>query len=156
MTLPLQLAFATIMVTLTIGLHLAGLTVLLRLLRGHRSRRPDGNVHLHDSIGILIAAFALFVLHAIEIWGYAVLYFTAGALRTFEEALYFSTSTYATIGYGDVVLAPGWRVLGAIEGANGIILLGWSTAFFVAVVTRIRLLELEIDAEPAAPMREIP
>lgn len=147
MTLPAQLALATIMAAFTIGVHLGGLVVLLRLLRRHRSRRW-GNGHLHDSIGILAAAFGLFVLHAIEIWAYAALYAVAGALRTFEEALYFSTSTYATIGYGDVVLGPGWRVLGAIEGANGVILLGWSTAFFVAVVSRIRLLEIEIEAQP--------
>ena len=51
-----------------------------------------------------------------------------------EQALYFSTSTYVTIGYGDVVLAPGHRVLGAIEGASGIILIGWSTAFFFSIV----------------------
>jgi len=148
MTLPAQLTLATMMAALTIGLHLAGLTLLLRLLRRHRSRRPHDKVHLHDGIGILAAAFGLFVLHAIEIWAYAALYSTTGALRTFEEALYFSTSTYATIGYGDVVLAPGWRVLGAIEGANGVILLGWSTAFFFAVVSRIRLLEIEIEARP--------
>jgi voltage-gated potassium channel len=148
MTLPAQLALATIMAASTIGVHLAGLTLLLRLLRRHRSRGPGRSVHLHDSIGILAAAFGLFVLHAIEIWAYAALYAVAGALGTFDEALYFSTSTYATIGYGDVVLAPGWRVLGAIEGANGVILLGWSTAFFVAVVSRIRLLEIEIEAQP--------
>lgn len=50
------------------------------------------------------------------------------------------------MGYGDVVLKPGWRVLGAIESANGIILLGWSTAFFVAIVSRIRWLESEIES----------
>lgn len=148
MTLPAQLALASIMTAFTIGVHLAGLTLLLRLLRRHRSLRPNGNIHLHESIGILAAAFGLFVLHAIEIWAYAALYLIAGALRTFEEALYFSTSTYATVGYGDIVLAPGWRVLGAIEGANGVILLGWSTAFFFAVVSRIRLLEIEIEARP--------
>lgn len=148
MTLAAQLALATFMTALTIAVHLAGLTLLLRLLRRHRSRRPHENVHFHDSVGILASAFGLFVLHAIEIWAYAALYAVAGALRSFEEALYFSTSTYSTVGYGDVVLAPGWRVLGAIEGANGVILLGWSTAFFFAVVSRIRLLEIEIEARP--------
>jgi hypothetical protein len=70
-----------------------------------------------------------------------MLYRVVGATRTFEDALYFSTSTYATIGYGDLTLSKSWRVLGAIEGANGVILLGWSTAFFVSIVSRIRALE---------------
>ncbi|UZK70432.1 potassium channel family protein [Sphingomonas sp. S1-29] len=145
MTLPAQLVLASLMVTFTIGVHLGGLAALLGLLRRHHAGRPVAYVLLHDSVGILAAAFGLFALHAIEIWAYAALYAAAGALGSFEEALYFSTSTYTTIGYGDVVLPPGWRVFGAIEGANGIILLGWSTAFFFAVVSRIRLLELELE-----------
>jgi hypothetical protein len=52
-------------------------------------------------------------------------------------AVYFSTITYATIGFSDAELAPPWRLVAAIEGINGILLLGWSTAFFVAVVARL-------------------
>ncbi len=44
------------------------------------------------------------------------------------------------------MLTPAWRVVGAIESANGIILLGWSTAFFIAIVGRIRWLEAEMQA----------
>ena len=86
-------------------------------------------------------SFGLFILHGVEIWSYAALYDAVSATRSFEEALYFSTATYATIGYGDLTLSRTWRVLGAIEGANGVILLGWSTAFFVSIVARIRALE---------------
>lgn len=143
MTLLLQLAIATAVVIGMVSVHLLGLAMLLRLLRRHRTNAPARGALIHDLAGIAGAAFGLFVLHALEIWGYAALYLGIGALRTFEEALYFSTTTYATIGYGDIVLAADCRVLGAIEGINGVILLGWSTAFFVAVVGRIRLLELE-------------
>jgi hypothetical protein len=143
MSLAGELALATATVTFTVILHLGGLTLLLALMRRHRSFRPERYAVLHDGFGVVAAAFGLFVLHAVEIWVYAALYALAGALGSFEEALYFSTSTYATIGYGDVVLPAGWRLLGAIEGANGVILLGWSTAFFVAVVGRIRTLESE-------------
>lgn len=143
MTLFGQLLVASAIVTATIGVHLAGLAVLLRLLRRHRARAPARRELIHDIAGIVGAAFGLFILHGLEIWSYAALYLNAGVLPQFEEALYFSTSTYATIGYGDIVLPAGWRLIGAIEGINGVILLGWSTAFFVAVVGRIRLLETE-------------
>lgn len=143
MSLFAQLALSTLITGSTISLHLVGLAVLMRLIRGHRRRAPMPGAVLHDILGIAGAAFGLFVLHAAEIWLYAALYVLSGALGGFEEALYFSTSTYTTIGYGDVVLPKGWRVLGAIEGATGLILLGWSTAFFVSVVGRIRMLELD-------------
>ena len=63
------------------------------------------------------------------------------ALGDFEAALYFSTASFTTLGYGDVVLDHRWRLLGAIEGANGLLLFGWSTAFLISVTGRMRALE---------------
>lgn len=141
----MQLLIATLMVAGTVLIHLAGLSVLVALM----DRRPTGGVRravvVRQGIAIMVAAFGLFALHTAEIWAYAYLYLHLGALADFEEALYFSTSTYVTIGYGDVVLPIRWRILGAIEGANGIMLLGWSTAFFVSIIDRIRLIEREIE-----------
>jgi hypothetical protein len=145
MVLLIELLRATLVTSATVVLHLVGLGLLSRLIRTHRDRGSARRTLLHDSFGVAGAATGLFVLHAAEIWLYAGIYAVSGALGSFEEALYFSTSTYTTIGYGDVVLPPGWRVFGAIEGANGIILLGWSTAFFVSVVGRIRMVELEAE-----------
>jgi voltage-gated potassium channel len=137
----LQLVLATVSVIATVLVHLAGLAGLLVLLRMHRRRFTSGR-GLFDQAAILVgAAFGLFALHAAEIWGYAVLYRLLGAFTTFEQSLYFSTATYSTVGYGDLVLPMDWRILGAVEGVNGLILLGWSTAFFVSVVNRIRILE---------------
>jgi hypothetical protein len=79
----------------------------------------------------------LFVLHAVEIWLYAVLYLELGAIDTLRHAVYFSTQTYAAIGFGDDLLNPDWHLLAAIEGINGVILLGWSTAFFVTTMRRV-------------------
>lgn len=146
MTVVIQLALATAMVLATILLHLVGLAALLLPIR--RRAGDDQPRALHREVaGILAAAIGLFALHGAEIWAYAALYDLIGAAPDFETALYFSTSTYTTIGYGDVVLPEKWRLVGAIEGANGIILLGWSTAFFVAMVGRIRLAETLLKSE---------
>jgi len=50
-------------------------------------------------------------------------------LADFESALYFATTSFTTLGYGDVVLDRHWRLFGAIEGANGLLLFGSSPAF---------------------------
>jgi voltage-gated potassium channel Kch len=53
------------------------------------------------------------------------------------SALYFSAVTYTTTGYGDLVLPAEWRLLGGVEALTGILMCGWSTGFFVAVVGKL-------------------
>ena len=147
MTLAHQLALATLVVGITVVVHLAGLALLLAILRRYRRASRRYLVILLNGGAILVAAFGLFALHSAEIWIWAGIYQLLGAFTDFEHALYFSTSTYVTIGYGDVVLPPGLRILGAIEGASGIILIGWSTAFFFSIVDRMKLLERSFDTD---------
>jgi hypothetical protein len=88
--------------------------------------------------GLLLALFlSIVLLHLIQVGLWAVVFWRANELPTLETAVYFSLVTYTTIGYGDVVLGTGWRVLAGIEGLTGIILIGWSTAFVFAVVNRM-------------------
>lgn len=92
-------------------------------------------------ISLLIgAAIGQFAIHTVEIWSFAALYLLLKAAPDFEQGLHFSTVTYASIGYGDVLMAKPWRILGAIEGATGVIMLGWSTAFLVSLLAQSRLL----------------
>src|SRR5262245_13296372 len=88
--------------------------------------------------GLLLRLFLWIVLlHLIQIGLWACVRRPACELPDMEIADYFSLVTYTTIGVGDVVLGPGWRVLAGIEGLAGIMLIGWSTAFELAVVNRI-------------------
>jgi hypothetical protein len=132
-----QLILATIMAVVTVMVHLVGLAILVRLLRSHhRLMRPLRIMPLTLLLG---ASLGIFAIHTIEIWLYAALYLQLGATTAFEQSLYFSTVTYASIGYGDVLLPHEWRILGAIEGATGVIMLGWSTAFLVSLLARLNM-----------------
>lgn len=139
-------------INLAIGMGMAGATVLvhfwgLLLLtwvmnrQGHRLR-PHAN-HLHGALAILVVVLGVLALHGIEIFLYAALYLALGEMKHLEEALYFSTAAFATVGFGDVVMSPRWRLISVIEGANGWILFAWSTAFLIGVTNRMRLLEHE-------------
>jgi voltage-gated potassium channel Kch len=57
-----------------------------------------------------------------------------GAISEVETALYFSTVTFTTLGYGDVVLDQRWRLVAAFKAVNGIIIFGLTTAAVIAVV----------------------
>ena len=137
----LQLVISTAMVILTVATHGLGLALLARGVSGERHAEEVHHLpplSLRGAVFTLITVLSLFLLHGIEIWSYASLYMVIDAFEHFEEALYFSTLSYAAIGYGDSFLQPQWRLLGAIEGINGVILLGWSTAFFVNLLMRMR------------------
>lgn len=135
-----QLAVSTVMVVVTAAMHGVGLALLAKVLR--TEERSEMSLHipsfsLRTLFFSLLIVLALFVLHGLEIWLYAALYRFLGAVSDLETAVYFSTISYAAIGYGDSHIAKQWRLLGAIEGINGVVMLGWSTAFFVTMIARI-------------------
>ena len=134
-------ALATFMVGLTVSVHFTGLLGLMWLLRtrGHRFRAHESKIGQGGAI--LFVVLGLVAIHTVEIWAYGVAFLAVGALPNFETALYFSTTSFTTLGYGDVVLDRHWRLFGAIEGANGLLLFGWSTAFLLSVTSRMRILE---------------
>lgn len=134
-----ELAVSTVMVLVTVILHGAGLLMLGRLL-DLRDRSKDhariSPVSIDGAVVAVLATVGLLILHGVEIWLYAALYRGIGAIETLRDAVYFSTVTYASIGFSDTMVAPEWKLLGAIEGINGALLLGWSIAFFVTLMTR--------------------
>ena len=78
----------------------------------------------------------IILLHLIEVTAWGLFYVWTAAFDL-PSALYFSAVTYTTTGYGDLVLPPEWRLVGAIEALTGILMCGWSTGFFFAVVSRM-------------------
>jgi hypothetical protein len=115
--------------------HNPGLEELLQDLTGERARMPTAAL---ARIVLHVEKWSeLLLLHLIQVFLWAFVFLRAGELPNLETAVYFSLATYTTIGFGDVVLGPGWRVLAGIEGLMGLVLIGWSTAFVFAIVNRM-------------------
>lgn len=146
-----QLAVGAAMIALCVLIHGVGLFTLRRLVAGEHADERFENVRPLSFRGTgftLLVVFAIIFVHFVEIWLFAFLYDYLRALPDFQEALYFSTISYATIGYNDASIAEQWRMVAALEGILGVILLGWSTAFFVRVLS---LLESDGSANKQAP-----
>ena len=60
-----------------------------------------------------------------------------------RKAFYHSAVNYTTLGYGDLLLTPSWRLLGPLEAANGALMFGVSTAMVFAVIQRLLLTRFE-------------
>ncbi len=136
-----NLMLATAMVVLTSLIHLMGLTALIWMMRSTKATDQARVSVLRSSAIILMVVLGIFAAHTVEVWLYALLYFELELFSTFEACLYFSTSVFTTVGFGDLVVGPRWRLLTAIESANGFLLLGWSTAFLISLTGRMRALE---------------
>ncbi len=144
-----QLLVGVGMIAICVVIHGIGLFTLRRLMHNRHAEERLQTIQplsLQGTLFTLFIVFALIFVHFVEIWLFAFLYGYVHALRSFDEALYFSTISYATIGYSDASIAHQWRQVGAMEGLLGVILLGWSTAFFIRVLER-----LESDPPKSGP-----
>jgi len=127
------------MIALSVIIHGVGLFTLRRLMHSERAKermRHMEPLSLRGTLFTLFVVFAIIFLHFVEIWLFALLYDVVGALRSFQDALYVSTSSYATLGSSGAI-SHQWRLVSAIEGLLGFILIGWSTAFFFRVLERL-------------------
>ena len=106
-----QILLGTCMIALTVIVHAVGVVALIGLLRG-RVVPKDSHPSLFRMVRVLVfTVLGLFLVHTIEIWLWALLYILLGVFEIMEQALYFSTVTFTTLGYGDITLLPRWRLL---------------------------------------------
>jgi voltage-gated potassium channel Kch len=128
---------------LLIGWSLMAVCVLLHavgvssIVRSFRSRLPAGQQLWPWTRLFIRVAGWIVLLHLVEITVWALFYLWQRAMPDLQAAVYFSAVTYTTTGYGDVLLPKEWQLLGAIEALTGILMCGWSTGFFFAVVSRM-------------------
>lgn len=135
MTKELLIAFGIMGVCLVI--HVLGIVQLGEYMVRRRDRIED-RVGFSYAAGLLIGVFTfVIILHILEGVIWAVFYRGAGLFNDFETALYFSLTSYSTLGYGDAVLPRNWRLLGTLEGLAGILLCGLSAAFLFAIVNSL-------------------
>jgi hypothetical protein len=138
-----MLAYGAGLLALSVVVHMTGMVALFRwVLRAHVLL--PARFWMQTWLLIRVA-WALTFMHLVEITVWALFLWWRDCLPDFESALYFSSVTYATVGYGDIVLPDAWRLLGPIEGLTGILMCGLSTAFFFAVVARLWAVEKPLE-----------
>ena len=126
------------MIALTVVIHTAGLVVLIVYFKGPGGLTAGRRIRYGAMLHLLILTIlSMFFLHTIEVWCWALLYLWIGEFAVLERALYFSTVTFTTLGFGDITLQPRWKLLSSLEAVNGIILFGVSTAFIFAVLRNL-------------------
>jgi hypothetical protein len=138
-----QLLVALCLMATCVVIHAAGVAAVVRWLRRMRSTLRFWSLCW---LFVRLAGWMV-LLHLTQISVWAFVYVWRGAISDVASGLYFSAVTYTTTGYGDLVLPPEWRLIGAVEALTGILMCGWSTGFFFAAVSRM----FTAKTPPAAP-----
>jgi hypothetical protein len=132
-------SLALIAITLTIHvIGIGGISNAIERLRSTlmRSRQYVGSTPT-TIVAIVLVALALAVLHGIESMAWAVAYVHLGAFGSPPDAILYSVDSMTTRGSSGIEPVREWRMMGATEAGDGMLLFGISTAFLFYVMTRL-------------------
>jgi voltage-gated potassium channel len=136
MNLFAEIGTAVLMVIVTLWLQCAGLAALIVWIR--RSLADD--LHrlgpFRSAALVVRLTAAVIVLHGVLVLLWAGCYRWL-CLPSWESAFYFSASSYATVGYGDIVLPSNWRMLGPLQSIIGVLMCGISVSVLFTTVTHL-------------------
>lgn len=136
MLINLLLGCATVFISM--GIQVAVVVYMLRYvlsMMGRGDRNTDG--FGFDTYVISMVLLLLFVGHLIQIAIWAALFMYLSEFTDFLTAFYHSAVNFASLGYGDIVMSEKWRLLGALEASNGVLMFGLSAGTLLAVMTRL-------------------
>jgi Ion channel len=133
----IPLAVGAVVTLCTILIHAVPFSAVVDLLRRERRLGHIGRSFWSDLPIIVLATLGTLSAHLLEIALWAAVFMLCGEFPDFGTAFYHSAVNYTTLGYGDLVMSPHWRMLGPLEAANGMLLFGVTTAMVFALVQRL-------------------
>jgi len=129
----IQIVLGAAMIVVTTMIQGVFTMLGIERLRAHLDRHATRSL-LRSTLKLAVFVLWLFLATILEVWAWTILYLSLGAIGTLETAVYFSTVTFTTLGFGDITLGQEWRLLSSFEAANGLLMFGWSTALIFAAV----------------------
>ena len=127
--------------SLTTVVNLAIQVMMTLLIVRHLTARFDRSAG-HEITGhgmrvLVIVLVGLFLGHLLQFATWAILFLLPGEFSDFETAFYHSAVNFASLGYGDIVMSEKWRLLGALEATNGVLMLGLSAGAVLSVMNSL-------------------
>ena len=127
---------AIMLVTLTLSLQCAGMAAVISWTRSSFAPGVLRLGPIRSGMLMMRLMTAFIVLHVLEILPWTAFYRWL-CFPLWDSAFYFSAASYATVGYGDVVLPQMWRTLGPMESIIGVLMCGLTAGFLFAIVSRL-------------------
>jgi hypothetical protein len=128
------------LIAVTMAIHGTGIAFMAFATMRIRVRvesldRPSLRYVLAIIIGLIgVVGLLLAALHGMEAALWAAAYWWLGAVNLPGEAILYSVDSISTRGASGLMLERHWRMMGALEATDGMLLFGISTAFLFTVM----------------------
>ena len=119
-------------------------------VRRVRQMKPEPEDYARAGLRPLLVAMVAMMLGTfvqVGLWG--GLFVVLGEFAELYDAVYHSAVNFASLGYGDIVMSKDWRLLGALEAINGVLMLGMSAAALMVILQQLVKLQFGGDARAA-------
>ncbi len=126
------------MILASLAFHVSGLVGIEWMLITLEKRRKKPRSIPYFLFMILMTANIALAMHVVEAIAWALIYLSIGAMPDFQTSMLYSMNALTSYGHEAVMLKDDWRLLGAIESMNGVMIFGLTTAFLFNVMRELR------------------
>jgi len=131
------LVLGSIVILANMGIQCLVVVTLIRFLIKRDIKKVRNATYLSDIKIIFTVLGVLFAGHVVQFAVWAQLFILIGEFSDFTTAFYHSIVNFASLGYGDIVMSKSWKLLGALEACNGVLMLGLSAGTLLAIMTQL-------------------
>jgi hypothetical protein len=121
------------MIVANLGIQVWAVTLVI----GYAKHLLESGRQRLDMAALSIIMLFLLLGHILQFATWAFLFVLLGEFDDFATAFYHSTVNFTSLGYGDIVMSERWRLLGALEAANGVLMFGLTAGLVLTVMTRM-------------------
>ena len=132
----LPLGIAVSITFCTVIIQALAMNAMIHFVRYEWRLGRAGVLFWRDVVIVAGATLVALAAHLVAIATWALVFSLCGEFSQFAEAVYYSGLNYTTLG-DSAVIPPSWRLLAPLEGANGMLMFGVSTAMLFALVQRL-------------------
>jgi hypothetical protein len=133
----MTLILGTATVALTMGIQVFAVVFMLKWLIGYLNEHQLAPGFKVDAYVLAMVLTVMFVGHILQIAIWALLFLLLTEFADFATAFYHSAVNFASLGYGDIVMSERWRLLGALEASNGVLMFGLTTGVLITIMNRV-------------------
>jgi hypothetical protein len=141
----IPLALGSLMTFGNLVIQILAVVLLLRVLNRKLNSNGFRKGFLMEFRIVGIVMIILFAGHLLQFSTWAALFVYLGEFADFNSAFYHSAVNFTSLGYGDLVMSEQWRLLGALEAANGVMMFGLSAGTLLAIINWLFVRHIDVN-----------